>query len=155
MARFFLAIVAAVSLMACSDAPVASTADTTITDMPAAAIKVSEGYIMPPLKGRDVAAGFFTIESQGVATSLVAAASPVSPIVEIHTHSMADGVMQMRKVDRVDLPTDTPVVFKPGSYHLMMFNFSMAEGQTEARVTLTLDTGENVLVTLPIRQIEG
>jgi hypothetical protein len=72
--------------------------------------------------------------------------------VEIHTHSMVDGVMKMRKVDTVDLPEEGSVAFEPGGFHLMMFGFTQTEGQTDAPVTLTFSTGEDLVVNLPIRE---
>lgn len=154
MKHFLIATTAALFLAACSDAATTTDADATrvVTEVAAPSVLISEGYIMAPLKGRDIAAGYFIAENQGEAVSLVSASSPSAATVELHTHSMADGVMQMRKVDAVDLPEDGSVVFEPGGFHLMMFGFTRAEGQTETPVTVELSTGEQLVVTLPIRE---
>jgi len=152
MKRLFIAaaFAACTSLTACSGA----SSDTDVaTETAASSVLISEGYIMAPLKGRDVGGGFFIAENQGAATQIVSASSPVANAVEIHTHSMDGGVMQMREVDAVDLPENGSVVFEPGSYHLMMFGFAREEGQMDAPVTFTLGTGEEFVVTLPIREM--
>ncbi|MGJ8558690.1 MAG: copper chaperone PCu(A)C [Litorimonas sp.] len=152
MKRFVIAITTALLLTACSDASMTMDADGVVTDAAMPSVLISDGYIMAPLKGRDVAAGYFIAENQGAAISLVSASTPMAATVELHTHSMVDGVMKMRKVEAVDLAEEGSVAFEPGSFHLMMFGFSRAEGQTETPVTVVLSTGEQIVVSLPIRE---
>lgn len=151
MKRLLIATTAAVLLAACSDASTDTASNVGAADVSAPSVLISDSYIMAPLKGRDVAAGYFIAENQGAAISLVSASSLIAT-VEIHTHSMADGVMKMRKVDTVELPEEGSIAFEPGSFHLMMFGFSPTEGQTEAPVTLGLSTGEELIVMMPIRE---
>jgi copper(I)-binding protein len=151
MNRFLIAASAALMLAACSGTSTETEADQATVEAAAPSVLISDGYVMAPLKGRDVAAGYFMIENQGPATRLVAASSPMAD-VEIHTHSMADGVMKMRQVEAVELPEEASVAFEPGGFHLMMFGFTQADGQTDVPVTLTLSTGEDLLVSLPIRE---
>ncbi|MGB3455895.1 MAG: copper chaperone PCu(A)C [Litorimonas sp.] len=161
-----LALSAALVIAACSDASVetdvTAVKDAPIagTDMAAAdaaaplAVTLSDPYIMAPLKGRDVAAGYFVAENDGAAARLVAATSPVAEVVELHTHSMEGGVMKMREVEGVDLPAGESVTFEPGGLHLMLFGFNREEGQTEAPVTLTFEGGEEMTLSVPIRERE-
>jgi copper(I)-binding protein len=51
---------------------------------------------------------------------LLGATAPVAERVEIHTISHADGMMQMRPVDSVPLPSGQRVVFESGGLHLML-----------------------------------
>ena len=170
MKRFLLVASTALTLAACSQgevepqevvvvepAPVASVE--TVTDVietvtEGMSVTVSDGYILAPLKGRDVTAGYFMIQNDGSAVRLVSASSPIASEVELHTHTMADGVMKMREVDGVDLPEGETVTFKPGGLHLMLFGFGQIEGQTETPVTLMFEGGEELTVTLPIRSRE-
>lgn len=151
MKRFLIATSAALMLAACSGASSDAELDAADMDASAPSVLISDGYVLAPLKGRDIAAGYFIAENQGAAISLIGATSPMASI-EIHTHSMVDGVMKMRKVDAVNLPEETSIAFEPGGFHLMMFGFTQAEGQTDAPVTLTLSTGEELVVSLPIRE---
>ncbi len=116
------------------------------------AVALSDGYVMAPLAGRDVAAGYFIASNPGPSARLVSASSPLATEVELHTHSMADGVMSMREVDGVDLPQGESVTFEPGGLHLMLFGFARDAGVDEAPVTLTFEGGQTMDVVLPIRE---
>lgn len=115
-----------------------------------AGVEVSSAIIHPPFQGRTTAAGFFALENTGAATRLVAAASPISETVEIHTHLREDGVMKMRRVEGVDIGTGETVIFKPGGYHLMMFNTKIDPNMTDAPLTLTYSDGTSVTLIVPI-----
>lgn len=113
-------------------------------------VQISSAYIKPPFAGRTTAAGFFTVQNKGGDARLVSASSPISEIVEIHTHLEEDGVMKMRRIEGVDLPAGETVEFKPGGYHIMMFNTVLADDQTEAPVTLTYADGTVVTLLMDI-----
>lgn len=113
-------------------------------------VQISSAYIKPPFGGRTTAAGFFTVQNKGGDARLVSASSPISDTVEIHTHLEEDGVMKMRRVDGVDLPAGATIEFKPGGYHIMMFNTVLADDQTEAPVTLTYADGTVVTLLMDI-----
>ncbi|EQM41171.1 hypothetical protein D051_2489 [Vibrio parahaemolyticus VPCR-2010] len=70
-----------------------------------------------------VIGGFFQLTNHGdTEDALIAAESPIAGRVEIHTHANEDGVMKMIKIDEVRVAAHETVVFKPGSFHLMIFN---------------------------------
>ncbi|PFG58289.1 hypothetical protein ATG66_0831 [Vibrio sp. ES.051] len=70
-----------------------------------------------------VIGGFFQLTNHGdIEDALIAAESPIAGHVEIHTHKKEDGVMKMIKIDEVRVPASGSVLFKPGSFHLMIFN---------------------------------
>ena len=54
------------------------------------------------LEGRPGAV-FFTIDNKGEADRIVAASSPLTDRVELHTHTMSDGVMKMRQIEAIDV----------------------------------------------------
>jgi len=70
-------------------------------------------------------------------SKLVAASSPVTPVVEVHEMTMQDSVMKMRQIPGLDLPAGKTVELKPGGYHVMLMDLKqpMKEGDT---VPLTL-----------------
>ena len=159
----FLVLSAALLAAACSQAETEPQEVVVVEEAPVAgspvtvetlAVTVVDPYILAPLKGRDVTAGYFVIENAGPNTRLVSASSPIAAEVEIHTHSMADGVMQMREVDGVDLVAGETIAFEPGGLHLMMFGFARDEGQTETPVTLDFANGDSLTLSVPIRDRE-
>jgi periplasmic copper chaperone A len=66
------------------------------------------------------------VEFSGLETAsgdkLIGASTPAAGRVEIHTHTMADGVMKMRKVDEVAVAAGETKKLNPGGDHLMLFD---------------------------------
>lgn len=112
-------------------------------------VEVSSAFIKPPFTGRTTAAGFMVLQNKGADTRLIAAASPISPRVEIHTHLEENGIMKMRRIDGIDLPKGESIALKPGGYHLMMFDTVMPEGDADAPLTLTYSDGTEVTMIVP------
>ena len=138
----------ALSLSACSGemdhSAMNKTADTAI-----GSVEVSSAFIKPPFTGRTTAAGFMTLENKGADTRLVSASSPISPRIEIHTHLEEDGVMKMRRIEGIDLAKGQRVELRPGSFHLMMFDTVIPEGDVDAPLTLSYADGTEVTMIVP------
>lgn len=59
------------------------------------------------------------------ADALIAASSPAAAAVELHGHDMGDdGVMRMRKLDRVVVPAGGTVEFASGGLHVMLIGLT-------------------------------
>jgi hypothetical protein len=88
--------------------------------------------------------------------ALVAAESDAAATVELHTHTMADGMMQMRKIERIDLPVSERVVLQPGGLHVMLIGLTeqLMPGMDVA-LTLVFDDGSRTAVSAPVRRIDG
>jgi copper(I)-binding protein len=159
--KFFFLAASLLALTACGNATAptepesANSAPLTITTPLEAPIEINGAFIRPPFPGRDVASAYFDITNHGADARLVSASSPVSESVEIHTHRMEDGVMKMRRVDGVDLPSGETLSFKPGSYHLMMFKTSLPEGTEDVSVTLNFQAADSVTLMVPIKEAGG
>jgi copper(I)-binding protein len=79
---------------------------------------------------------------------LVSAATDAAAIVEIHETSMGDNdVMQMRPVDGgIPVPADDMVELRPGGFHVMLLEPSLIVAGDAIAVTLTFDSGEELVV---------
>lgn len=101
-----------------------------------------------------VIAGFFQLKNNAQQDDyLINASTPVAKRVEIHTHEMSDGMMQMKQIDRVKIAAQETVMFKPGSYHLMIFNPEKAYKQGERfPMTLTFQNAGEVQVELAVEK---
>ncbi|CDT81654.1 Copper metallochaperone bacterial analog of Cox17 protein (fragment) [Vibrio diabolicus] len=98
--------------------------------------------------------GFFQLTNHGNSEdALIAAESPIAGHVEIHTHKKEDGVMKMIKVDEVRVPANDSVLFKPGSFHLMIFNpiQALKEGD-RFPMTLTFKNAGKVEVEMAVEK---
>ena len=66
-------------------------------------------------------AAYLVVRGGDADDRLLSAATAVAERVELHTHAMADGMMQMRKLPDVAVPGGATVEFKPGGLHVMLF----------------------------------
>ncbi|MGL5286036.1 MAG: copper chaperone PCu(A)C [Aeromonas sp.] len=109
--------------------------------------------LMPP--GAPNTAAFMTLHNDAdKAVKLVAADSTLTPTVELHTHINDNGVMRMRQVESIEVPAKGSVVLQPGGLHLMFIGLkaSLSAGQ-QVPLTLHFDDGENLTLTLPVKEI--
>jgi copper(I)-binding protein len=94
------------------------------------AVELRGAWARPTPPAAEVAAAYLEIRSPK-ADRLLEVRTPAARRAEIHSTSMKDGVMEMRHVDALAIPADTPVVLKPGGLHLMLFGLQqpLAVGQ--------------------------
>ncbi len=86
-------------------------------------IIVSGEWARPILVAGRPGGAYLKIQNNGSDNdTLLSATSPISPRVELHEHTMADGVMKMRQVMGIEVPAGGMVELKPGGYHIMLFD---------------------------------
>lgn len=128
-----------------SDAPVEA-ALPTITASNATAYATAEGA--------RTGAVFVTLHNpQGSIDKLIGASTDNAATVEIHESYVdeADGTMQMRKVDSVEILPNQQVELKPGSYHVMLIDLAapLVEGEI-FNVTLKFQNAGDIIVPVTI-----
>ncbi len=71
---------------------------------------------------------------------ILSASSDVADRVELHTHSMDEGVMMMREVEHYDLPANGSLVLEPMGHHIMLMGLKnpLTEGE-DFMLDLTMD----------------
>ena len=84
-------------------------------------VKISDAWVRLPPPGTPIAAAYLTLESKQT-LSLSSAASPAVEVVEIHSMSTKNGVMQMRQLKALKLAAGKPLTLEPGGLHLMLIN---------------------------------
>ncbi len=105
---------------------------------------------MPP--SRRVTAAYLTIENlSGKASALVGARSDVAEAVELHRAEMNNGMMRMRKLDRVALPVGKTDL--TGEFHIMLIDLKapLKEGDQVA-LTLEFENGVKQTVLAPVKK---
>ncbi len=102
----------------------------------ASEVKVQNAWARATAPGQAVAGVFMDLSAERP-MSVVGGTSPAAERVELHTMSMQEGVMVMRKVPEIRLPAGQTVQLKPGGLHVMLIGLKapLQEGQT---VPLTL-----------------
>ncbi|MDR9467773.1 copper chaperone PCu(A)C [Marinospirillum sp.] len=119
-------------------------------------LQVQDPYVRAVPPGSPVSAAFMELHNQGSEQrTLVAASSPVSEVVELHTHTKVDGVMQMRRVESIEVPAEGKTLLEPGGLHLMLINLkeTLTPG-SQVEITLTLDDGSQIELSVPVRKTQ-
>ena len=115
-------------------------------------ITVTDGYIKASIPGSDVTAAYMTISNTASkAITLQKVSSIISDRVEIHEHSMSNGMMRMREVGQITIDANSKVVLQPSSLHLMIF--SIKQKITEKDVipfTLYFSNETKINIQLPV-----
>ncbi len=146
MSRTFSMLLASSLALAPGIAPGAEAADQ---------IAVSGAYVRAVPPGQTNSAAFLALtNTAGEAHALVAAESDAAEVVELHSHTMDDGMMKMRRIERIDLPAASTLSLEPGGRHLMLIGLKrqLAPGQ-EIRLFLTFEDGSRAQVNAPVRAI--
>lgn len=128
-ARRSFAAAVALALAAAGSAAVAVAPDSPrpMTRTPQAKLEIREPWARLAAPGVPVAAGYAIIVNRGAAADeLLAASSPLAASVQIHETSMVAGVMRMRELERVNVPSQDRVVFAPGALHLMIMGLDQS-----------------------------
>jgi copper(I)-binding protein len=99
---------------------------------PSGRLTVANAWARATPPAAAVAGGFLTVRNDGDSDRLMAAESPVAGRVELHTMSMQDNVMRMRKLESIELPAGERVELRPGAHHLMLMDLQgpLKEGDT-------------------------
>lgn len=86
---------------------------------PAAGIEAVNPWARPAAAGGN-GAGYVILVNHGKADALVGVETPGAQKVEMHTSSMAGGVMKMSPETRSPIPAGGQLSFVPGGRHLML-----------------------------------
>ena len=115
-------------------------------------IQIEEAWARPGMTG-GMSAAYFRISNGGAETDyLVSAKSEVAALTEIHESYQADGGMiGMRQVERVEVPSMSSVMFQQGGLHVMFIQLTqdLNAGDTIA-LTLEFASGETQVVDVPV-----
>lgn len=102
-------------------------------------LTIGHPYSYATTQSAAVAAGFLDVTNSGEeADRLIGASSPAAGRVEIHTMTMENDVMKMRKIDGLDVPAQGTLELAPKGNHLMLLDIKRAFRQGDM-VPLTLE----------------
>ena len=118
-------------------------------------LTVENAYVRATIPGTSVSSAYMEIVNHSdKPLVLLAASSPVTDRIEIHQHTMEDGMMKMRKQASLTIPAHQTVMLQPGGYHLMIFNLATGlKAGEQIPLKLTFEGGESLQVTLPVQSI--
>ncbi len=101
-----------------------------------AEVAISDAWVRASAPGQKVGAAYMTLQSPQ-AMKLFYVETKSADEVEIHSMSMTNGIMKMRKLDTLNLQPNKPEKLAPGGFHLMLFGLK-APLKAGEKVTLML-----------------
>jgi copper(I)-binding protein len=173
---FFISALGALLLAACGASgatvqvsdPWVRAAVVTGAAMPAAESGTAHGHsdTMPTAEGTmnhgdeasmdmtmgSTSAAYMVLRSRGGADTLIAAATDVAEVVELHTVERDGDIMRMRPVTQIEVPAGGSTMLQPGGFHIMLIGLrrDLQAGET-VRLTLTFANAGDVVVEAPVR----
>ncbi len=102
-----------------------------------------------------ITGGFVSITNNSDTNlAIVAASSPISEAVELHTHVKKGDRMMMRKVPQIDLPAMETTMLQPGGLHLMFIGLKqpLSVGD-QINVTIKLNDGSTEKLMMPVQMV--
>lgn len=111
-------------------------------------ITISRPRIRATAPGQKVSGAFLTLtNASSTPYALTSASFGAAGMVEIHETSMNGKMMRMMQVEQVDIPANSSVELKPGSYHIMLMGLEkeLVAGTTEP-LTLTFSDSSRINV---------
>ena len=113
------------------------------TAIQAAEVKIENAWVRSTLPGQKVVGAFLTLTAD-TDMALLKATSPAARNVELHFMRMRDGMMEMRELEKIDLPRGTPVSLEPGGMHIMLIGLKAP-----------IKAGDKIPLTLTARAAKG
>src|ERR1700712_4740173 len=122
-----------------------------MTAFGAGALEVQKPWSRPAVSGTN-GVGYMVVANHGaVADVLEKVESPIAGRVEMHSSSMAGGVMSMTREDKVAVPAGGQITFGPGAYHLMFVGLTRTlKAGDQATATLSFSSGARIKVAFPV-----
>lgn len=110
----------------------------------AQSVDVQGAWARGTVQGQKATGAFMTLTAKE-STRLVAVASPVAGVAEVHEMAMEGDVMKMRAITGLDLPAGKAVELKPGGYHVMLMDLKLPlQKNTTIPMTLTFKNAKGV-----------
>lgn len=125
---------------------------------PASDVRIIDPWASEPAGAKATTiAGFMCIQNDGPSPiRIVSASSEMVERVEIHEIVHEQGIVRMKKVEAVDIPSNSTVCLEPKHTHLMLIGIDDAiRGGAEIRLQIDTASGEKLQVVLPQRALSN
>ncbi|QIR07446.1 copper chaperone PCu(A)C [Salinivibrio costicola] len=116
---------------------------------------IHDAYARASAPGAPNSAAFMVLDNQSdVLKRVVSAQTPAAKRVELHEHAMADGMMKMRQIPQILVPSGEQVVLQPGGLHVMLFDLvkPLKVGE-QISLTLTTADGHSLTKQIPVKSV--
>ena len=116
------------------------------------AVAATTGFVRPATEGATATAAYVNLLAKGD-DALIAASAPGFRAVELHTVMSDNGMMQMRRIERLAMPDGVSVKMAPGGDHIMLIGpeGAVSEGDV-VPLTLSFESGATLTLDLPVER---
>jgi hypothetical protein len=120
-------------------------------------ITVSDAWVREAPPKATVLAGFMVINNHsGKKRSLVKASASGFGKAGLHRTVHEDGMAKMVHQEKIDIPANGSVVFKPGDYHIMLMKPKKSyKAGDHIKIILGFDDGSEITVKYTVRKDMG
>lgn len=117
---------------------------------------IENGYVRETIPGTTISSAYMKITNKSEkSVTLVGASSKISPRIEIHQHTMKNGMMRMRQLDSIVIAANETVILQPSGLHLMIFELNKPlKDKTSIQITLQFLAREALTIQLPVQSIK-
>jgi hypothetical protein len=119
-------------------------------------VAATDAYVRAVPPGQPNSASFMTLTNASSGDIVLKGAeSPAAKVVELHTHTMSDGMMRMRQVEQIDLPAGQSVKLQPGGLHVMMIGLQqkLVPGE-QIDLALVFGDGSKLQLKVPVVKLQ-
>ena len=118
---------------------------------------VEGAWVRLPPPVADTAAAYMKIENHGDHDiEITGIETDVATSPEFHSMEMHDGMMNMKKMDKVIVPAHGEISFGPGGNHLMLIGLTRAlKAGEHLMLTLKTSGGESIMVHAEVKDMRG
>lgn len=118
---------------------------------------VDDGHVRETIPGTQVSSAYFTIENNSSnEVALISVSSDISDKIELHQHSMKNGMMKMAQVSKISVGANGHTILQPFGLHVMIFNLTTPlKAGEQVTFTLTFHDESQFDITLPIVSIKN
>lgn len=122
---------------------------------PDATLRVSDAYMVVTAPGQKMAAIYLDIHNpSGEDRVLAAVETDIAGTTEIHRSIYDDGVMRMRHIHELPVPSNQTVVMEPGGYHIMLMDMAEPPAVGDRFVVkLDFDQADTIPVEVEVRPV--
>jgi len=147
-------VIILLTLAACNNNSESSKKTEVVTAADAITIINPRIRALPP--GQKVTAMYMQLKNDSETNhDLVKVEGTVSNMIELHTHTMNDGVMQMGQVESIPVAANSTAEAKPGSYHVMIMGLQkdLVLGE-KMDFTLSFKDGSSKSITAEVKTLK-
>jgi copper(I)-binding protein len=120
-------------------------------------IEVEDAYVRAVPPSVPNSASFMKITNKSAKTIyLQSASSNIAKNVELHEHTMSNGMMKMQQVKEIEIPANSTVELKPGGLHVMLLGLNKKLKPQEKVESITLNFSNETSITLkdiPVKSV--